>query len=87
MLANASGAPLTPSTAQPDVTINSVDSYRIHLAVTGTSCDKYPGMSPFAPWNQGKLRKVGMPSHTVRAVSRSTLVFAGSRPAIAPTSS
>ncbi|KAJ5535890.1 hypothetical protein N7513_009076 [Penicillium frequentans] len=38
MGATTRGTPL----AGPDVIINSVDAYQIRLAVTGTSCDKYP---------------------------------------------
>ncbi|KAJ5146972.1 hypothetical protein N7526_000324 [Penicillium atrosanguineum] len=41
MRAKAPVAPL-PSLAGQSVMINSVDSYHIRLAVSGTSCDKYP---------------------------------------------
>lgn len=44
MRAKACGAPRGASLAgQADVIINAVDSLHIRLAVTGTSCDKYPG--------------------------------------------
>ncbi|KAJ5167293.1 Xaa-Pro aminopeptidase [Penicillium canariense] len=43
MRAKARGAPRDASLAdQSDVIVNSVDSFHIRLAVTGTSCDKYP---------------------------------------------
>lgn len=52
MRAKAPGAPLT-SSAEQSVMINSVDSYHIRLAVSGSSCDKYPGESPLS-LNQGE---------------------------------
>ncbi|KAJ5682747.1 Xaa-Pro aminopeptidase [Penicillium macrosclerotiorum] len=47
MRAKPSGASLDSLAGPPgvDVIINSVDAYRIRLAVSGTSCDKYPGTS------------------------------------------
>lgn len=77
MRAKTPGAPLTSSAGQ-SVMINSVDSYHIRLAVSGTSCDKYPGESPFS-LNQEKLRKVGMPSIIVYALLQSSLWFIGTR--------
>lgn len=69
MRAKAPGAPLDSCPARPDVNINCVDSYHIRLAVTGTSCDKYPGMSRYCPCGQEKLRRAGMPLHAVYTLS------------------
>jgi hypothetical protein len=60
MRSKARGTPRDASLAnQADVIINAVDSFHIRLAVSGTSCDKYPGKPrlavalplwvPFAP--------------------------------------
>lgn len=44
MRAKARGAPRDASLAgEANAIINAVDSLHIRLAVTGTSCDKYPG--------------------------------------------
>lgn len=53
MGATTRGTPL----AGPDVIINSVDAYQIRLAVTGTSCDKYPGEPHFSRREPGVTQR------------------------------
>lgn len=65
MRATARGAPLDSNSlaGQTDVIINAVDSYHVRLAVTGTSCDKYPG-KPRLRSEPGEIPQ-GLPSDSV----------------------
>jgi Xaa-Pro dipeptidase len=57
MRSKARGTPRDASLAsQADVIINAVDSFHIRLAVSGTSCDKYPGKRRRRPSTMGPLR-------------------------------
>lgn len=81
MGATIRGTPL----AGPDIMINSVDAYQIRLAVTGTSCDKYPGEPHFPRREPGVIPKgSNMPPHDLPT---SLQPPTGSRPVIMPTSS
>jgi hypothetical protein len=81
MGATTRGTPL----AGPDVIINSVDAYQIRLAVTGTSCDKYPGEPRFLRMEPGVIPKgSNMPPDDLPTSLRPTT---GSQPVIMPTPS
>jgi hypothetical protein len=72
MRAKAPGTPAS-SLAGRSAMISSIDSYHIRLAVSGTSCDKYPGRSPFS-LNQEKLCKVRMPFNSSLRLAELPLV-------------
>jgi hypothetical protein len=77
MRVKARGTPRDASLAsQADVIINAVDSFHIRLAVSGTSCDKYPGKPRRRPSTEDPARPIDStmdpvpfaPSHRTRSL-------------------
>lgn len=83
MRARAPGASLD-SLTRKEIMVSPIDSFQIRLAVSGTSCDKYPGRS-HSSRPQEAFRKASYWVLVPCCPSRSSLL-SSSRPVIPPTS-